>query len=36
MIKDSGGLLDIDRVRTRVPAIRAAGGDVSIELHSLA
>jgi oxaloacetate decarboxylase (Na+ extruding) subunit alpha len=34
MIKDSGGLLGIDRVRTLVPAIRRAVGDVPIELHS--
>lgn len=34
MIKDSGGLLGIDRVRTLVPAIRAAVGDTPIELHS--
>lgn len=34
MIKDSGGLLGIDRVRTLVPAIRAAVGDIPIELHS--
>lgn len=34
MIKDSGGLLGIDRVRTLVPAIQAAIGDTPIELHS--
>jgi len=34
MIKDSGGLLGIDRVRTLVPAVRAAVGDTPIELHS--
>lgn len=34
MIKDSGGLLGIDRVRTLVPAIRATVGDIPIELHS--
>jgi oxaloacetate decarboxylase alpha subunit len=34
MIKDSGGLLGIDRIRTLVPAIRAAVGDVKINLHS--
>ena len=34
MIKDSGGLLGIDRIRTLVPAIRAAVGDTLIELHS--
>ncbi len=34
MIKDSGGLLGIDRVRTLVPALRAAIGEVPINLHS--
>ena len=34
MIKDSGGLLTVDRVRTLVPALRAAVGDTPIELHS--
>ena len=34
MLKDSGGLLGIDRVRTLVPALRAAVGDTPIELHS--
>lgn len=34
MIKDSGGLLGIDRVRTLVPAVRAVVGDTPIELHS--
>jgi len=34
MIKDSGGLLGIDRVRTLVPALRAAVGNTPIELHS--
>lgn len=34
MIKDSGGLLGVDRVRTLVPALRAAVGDTPIELHS--
>jgi len=34
MIKDSGGLLTVDRVRTLVPAIRAAAGDVPVEIHS--
>lgn len=34
MIKDSGGLLTVDRVRTLVPALRAAAGDTPIELHS--
>jgi len=34
MIKDSGGLLTVDRIRTLVPALRAAIGNVPIELHS--
>ena len=34
MIKDSGGLLTIDRIRTLIPAVRAAIGDTPIELHS--
>ena len=34
MIKDSGGLLTPDRLRTLVPAIRAAVGDRQITLHS--
>lgn len=34
MIKDSGGLLTPDRVRTLVPAIQNAVGDVPVELHS--
>lgn len=34
MIKDSGGLLGIDRVRTLVPALRAVVGNTPIELHS--
>jgi oxaloacetate decarboxylase (Na+ extruding) subunit alpha len=34
MIKDSGGLLGIDRIRTLVPALRAAIGATPIELHS--
>jgi oxaloacetate decarboxylase alpha subunit len=34
MIKDSGGLLGIDRVRTLVPRIRQAVGGTPIELHS--
>ena len=34
MIKDSGGLLGIDRVRTLVPALRQVAGTVPIELHS--
>ncbi len=34
MIKDSGGLLGIDRVRSLVPALRRVIGDVPLELHS--
>lgn len=34
MLKDSGGLLGIDRVRTLVPALRREIGNVPIELHS--
>ena len=34
MLKDSGGLLTVDRVRTLVPAIRQAIGDTTFELHS--
>lgn len=34
MIKDSGGLLGIDRVRTLVPAVRKAIGNTPIEIHS--
>lgn len=34
MIKDSGGLLTIDRVRTLVPALRAVLGERTLELHS--
>lgn len=33
-IKDPGGLLTIDRVRTLVPAIMASIGNVPLELHS--
>ncbi len=33
-IKDSGGLLTVDRVRTLVPALRKVAGGISIELHS--
>jgi len=33
MIKDSGGLLTPDRIRTLVPALRAAIGDRKLELH---
>ncbi len=34
MIKDSGGLLGIDRVRTLIPAVKAVIGETPIELHS--
>lgn len=34
MIKDSGALLTLDRIRTLVPALRAVLGDRTIELHS--
>lgn len=34
MIKDPGGLLTVDRIRTLVPAIRAVAGSRPIELHS--
>jgi oxaloacetate decarboxylase (Na+ extruding) subunit alpha len=34
MIKDSAGLLTVDRVRTLVPAILQAAGDVPVEIHS--
>lgn len=34
MLKDAGGLLTVDRIRTLVPAIRAAIGDRPLELHS--
>ena len=34
MIKDSAGLLTVDRVRTLVPAIRGAAGSVPVEIHS--
>jgi oxaloacetate decarboxylase alpha subunit len=33
MIKDSGALLTPDRIRTLVPALRAAIGDCKLELH---
>lgn len=33
-IKDPAGLLTVDRIRTLVPAVRKAVGDVPIELHS--
>lgn len=34
MIKDPGGLLTPDRIRTLVPAMRAVTGTVPLELHS--
>jgi oxaloacetate decarboxylase alpha subunit len=34
MIKDSAGLLTVDRVRTLVPAILRVAGDVPVEIHS--
>ncbi len=34
MLKDAGGLLTPDRVRTLVPAIKKAIGDVTLELHT--
>lgn len=34
MIKDSDGLLTLDRIRTLVPAMKAVMGDVPLELHS--
>ena len=34
MIKDAGGLLTVDRVRTLVPALRKAIGKVPLEMHS--
>ena len=33
-IKDAGGLLTVDRIRTMIPALRKAIGPVPIELHS--
>ncbi|KAB2919013.1 MAG: pyruvate carboxylase subunit B [Hyphomicrobiaceae bacterium] len=33
-LKDAGGLLTIDRIRTLVPAIKKAIGNVPLELHS--
>jgi oxaloacetate decarboxylase alpha subunit len=33
-LKDAGGLLTIDRVRTLVPALKAVIGQVPLELHS--
>ena len=34
MLKDAGGLLTPDRIRTLVPAIKAVIGDRTLELHS--
>lgn len=34
MIKDAGGLLTVDRIRTLVPALRAVAGCRPIELHT--
>lgn len=34
MLKDAGGLLTVDRIRTLVPAVRKAIGDMPLELHS--
>jgi oxaloacetate decarboxylase alpha subunit len=33
-LKDAGGLLTIDRIRTLVPAVKQVIGDVPLELHS--
>jgi oxaloacetate decarboxylase alpha subunit len=33
-LKDAGGLLTVDRIRTLVPALKAAIGSVPLELHS--
>ncbi|MCP5266957.1 MAG: hypothetical protein H6934_12645 [Burkholderiaceae bacterium] len=33
-LKDAGGLLTIDRVRTLIPAIQANAGGIAVELHS--
>ncbi len=33
-IKDAGGLLTVDRIRTLVPALRKAVGNTPLELHS--
>src|SRR6516164_2929202 len=33
-LKDAGGLLTIDRIRTLVPAVKRVIGDVPLELHS--
>lgn len=34
MLKDSGGLLTPDRIKTLVPALKGAIGDIPLELHS--
>lgn len=34
MLKDASGLLTVDRIRTLVPALKQAIGDVPLELHS--
>ena len=34
MIKDSAGLLTVDRMRTLVPAVLSAAGTVPVEIHS--
>lgn len=34
LLKDSGGLLTVDRIRTLVPAIKRVIGDTPLELHS--
>jgi oxaloacetate decarboxylase alpha subunit len=34
MLKDAGGLLTPDRVRTLIPALKAAIGEVPLEVHS--
>ncbi|MEW5888957.1 MAG: pyruvate carboxylase subunit B [Pseudomonadota bacterium] len=34
MLKDAGGLLTVDRIRTLVPAVKQVMGDVPLEIHS--
>lgn len=34
MLKDAGGLLTVDRIRTLVPKLKKAMGDMPLELHS--
>lgn len=34
MLKDSGGLLTVDRIRTLVPALKKALGTIPLEIHS--